>query len=475
MFSFFFLANRNEKSFEHAALTIYRQRNFFDRWRHKSISCHENDTSATGSGNYEKVIISAPPPFRSNSNDSNACMSSSPQETARNTFVTRPNDQAPARRIRAPAPFADFSDSADMETEFEIMDNAIRQQNSRDCFISNDNSSGSIKNYKKETVESFVQTGEELLDSLISGLRRRKISKDLTNAPHISLSHNNTGHSALHKRNSNGNTSGTNIIMEPSSSFNLGANGHLQTNCCALSSNQDVSDISPLLKSGMAEFDSPSEETLSEKDPFVDIDDLLMDVEPHRGSFSSTLKGSKSSKQSLSETSSSPPPLSPLVKEILPSGHTQHINNNQTSFQHTRNDPGLVMADVIPQTSGNSAAAMIPHILVERASHSSGDYSAMSRDSGRPSDSESRRPSFLSNCDNKSADRTSAELSSIEDFSMYSTSINRSDSSSGTEHSVFGKSSSGDPIKKDSVTEFQEYLKTKGLQLDMNSVQSSEV
>ena len=121
-----------------------------------------------------------------------------------------------------------------------------------------------------------------------------------------------------------------------------------------------------------------------------------------------------------------------------------------------------------------SRVAAIPRILVERASRSSSDVSP---DSGRPSDCafDSRRTSLLS----ARADRTSAEISSMEDLSMCVSDLSTTDSpvflpsaSDAKQNKAANKDAHATP---DNVTEFREYLRNKGLKLDLNTVQSSQV
>ena len=107
---------------------------------------------------------------------------------------------------------------------------------------------------------------------------------------------------------------------------------------------------------------------------------------------------------------------------------------------------------------------------MEEASRSSSEVSA---DSGRPSDwmGDSRRPSQRS----ARAERTSAEISSIEDLS-----ICVSDLSVANDSTVFvaNQPNLANPAsgkQSDDVTEFKEFLRSKGLQLDLTSVQSSAV
>ena len=148
--------------------------------------------------------------------------------------------------------------------------------------------------------------------------------------------------------------------------------------------------------------------------------------------------------------------------------------NRRASSPSQKTETSTHSASFLPRNSfgecWTSQRKSIPHIQVECATEpSSAECSYTTGDSGRQSGQESNRVSFRSNMDTK-ADRTSAEVSSIEDFSIYS--MNHSDS----DHSVFDRSRPGSKSNNtDSVTEFQEYLRTKGLKLDMNSVQSSEV
>lgn len=542
--------HRNEKSFENAALTIYRQRNFFDRWRQKSVSAEvpssQQPQISTKQSVWGKVHNTSGIPLSSNG-------SLSPQDTATHNPVARIVE---ARRIRAPAPFANFKDLDDMECEFEVMNTVIDNHDLSLC-----------------KSDCGVQTGEELLESLIGGLRRRKVSYEsqgslstksgkslaistgynsASNSNHRESPNTNftNNHSRIKESNQTiGNPSmviydNHNKLSDPSTiiknhgatsltsnantvpsvtfsddkhlidtnkytdsiannCFNRGANEHLSQHVCVSGSNHDASDSCPLLLSdNTVDCDSTSEDTLSERDPFVDIEDLLIDVEPHKGSFGTLKEGSKSSRISLSDTTGDTALYKPenkthegvLMDKVVAVGyssaspslpHKELLSRRASSpSQHTQNSYRIAnsqhrgsFGDTSWIGPSNSNKMPIPSILVERASQSSSDWTpcSMSVDSGRPSgeiEDDSRRPSLLS-CDNH-ADRTSAEVSSIEDFSMYS--INRSDSS-GTDHSVFEKSGTEKYPggKKDSVTEFQEYLQTKGLQLDLNSVQSSEV
>lgn len=137
--------------------------------------------------------------------------------------------------------------------------------------------------------------------------------------------------------------------------------------------------------------------------------------------------------------------------------------------------------DAVPTTQRDDAArdmsrvsaipprVAVPRILVERASRSSSDVSA---DSGRPSDCafDSRRPSLRS----ARAERTSAEISSIEDLSICVSDLSNPDTPVFLPQFDPRQTGSGRDNAQN-VTEFREYLRTKGLKLDLNNVQSSEV
>ena len=406
-------------------MTLYRQRNVFNRWKNKGPPGEKEDIS---SGHMYNQMSPSGAPF----NDP----ISSPQINASQKVVTRLVE--PPKRIRAPAPFADFQDVCEFEDEFEAMENAV---------VAVDEV---IQSTGK--VETGVQTGEELLEKLLNGLRRRrKASRD-------------SQVSSESKQSFGGKSDRVKGKSSELGVFNHGANDHLSPISCVSVSSHDATDSSPLLTTGR-DCDSTSEETLSERDPLADLDDLLNDDVPHGGSFG-TLQGSKLSLTDTDQTVWQRPPA--------PVTQSSSSLSRRASSPSQLTDMSTPSALLLPRNSLTESwanqKAVVPHIQVECASEpSTTECSLTSADSGRQTGPDSGRLSFRNGMDPK-ADRTSAEVSSIEDFSVYS--MNHSDS----DHSVFDRSRSGSKKNKmDSVTEFQEYLRTKGLKLDMNSVQSSEV
>ena len=420
------------------------------------------------------------------------------------TPAGRPARVKVIRCVKAPAPFKDF------EMEFEEMEDMILAD---DQVVVETNRMGAL------TVDSAVQTDHELLHDMINGLRKRKVSSSTNKSEYSHCcggGHVGSGHSRTPSAST---PSGSIPLSDPCSSTRANQyrkdasrafeayDSHEPRALCAYSVSPLHNDNSPLLAAdrNVLGYASTSEETLGDglAEPMHDLDKLLKDVEPSTGSLNSLLNSttnlysdsnaSKASERTVvpsaqkQRTRSSSHSSAASLNAHAPTSRV-HVSKHSKSSQHQPRDNQFTRPYNTQRLSLNGSAASaprndaasqmtshnvtsraaIPRILVERASRSSSDVSP---DSGRPSDCafDSRRTSLLS----ARADRTSAEISSMEDLSMCVSDLSNTDSP------VFlpadFKHKGNKEHASENTTEFREYLRNKGMKLDLNTVQSSQV
>ena len=378
------------------------------------------------------------------------------------------------RCIKAPAPFQSY------EIELEAADDVTSDPEEL--------LTRTLSRSSRRTVDSSVQTGNELLHEMLSGLRKRKVSTstfkseasqcdDTNGSRHTSSSTTTTGSAPAYRAT----PEQRQRRSTPLKQYYNNAASHLG------------GDHSPLLARRYA---STSEETLNDvSEASHDLDVLLKDIAPTTGSLNSLLNSNSNLVTSDSFATSArtvvSAPVAPHERRQSTSTCANATAQHPAKHYYGRNplssasvviqrDPSRKRASIAAAPDSrvspiqigviSRGVGAIPRIRVEEASRSSSEVSA---DSGRPSDwaGDSRRPSQRS----ARAERTSAEISSIEDLS-----ICVSDLSVANDSPVFvaNQPNLANPAsgkQSDDVTEFKEFLRSKGLQLDLTSVQSSAV
>ena len=382
------------------------------------------------------------------------------------------------RCVKAPAPFQSY------EIEFEAIDETAAEDGH--------SAATATSRLAVATSECGVQTGSELLHDILIGLRKRKVSTSTfkSEASQCDDTTNGSRHTS------------TSTATPVSAPAHLGMSEYRAHRTSPLkqyyvnAASPLGSDHSPLLRSNVdrCPYDSTSEETLNDvSEASHDLDVLLKDISPTTGSLNSLLNSNlnltSDSLASARTAVSAPVTERGRRQSASASAHTQQHPTTQY-FGRSAATPAAIVVQRDPSRKRASLSSVpprippvqigvisrgvgaIPRIRVEEASRSSSEVSA---DSGRPSDwaCDSRRPSQRS----ARAERTSAEISSIEDLS-----ICVSDLSVATDSPVFVANDAQPAAKptssgatSDDVTEFKEFLRSKGLQLDLTSVQSSAV
>lgn len=340
---------------------------------------------------------------------------------------------------------------------------------------------------RQHKVDSCSQTDDELLDTFVPGLRRRVTKTDSSCSARSRASESRP---PLNRKSSRHNTAVRELHETPGQTrqtFDTSENE--ETDCLLYSDHKLGANLlqgsepgggehSPLLaRRDKTDEDSTSEESLSEAHEAAameDLDDLLSGVcTAQEGSFGSSFCmsdwqtqvgeapshfGERNSTLSRNDNSSDDLP----VCIMMPDDRLRQADRLLISSPLRLAKSAPVLAEAGPsglRLSLDSDHVAVPNVIIQQASPCPSDQSSCSMhsiDSGRPS-AESRDLTF-----NSQEDIPDCIPSTKNGYELKPRQRHRphkSDQRSSSEH----------------VDTFQEYLRNRGLDLDLTSVQSSDV
>ena len=542
---------RNDKNFEKAALSVYRQKNFFNRWKNKSL--RDSTTSASSSSGRPYIKSPVPDTYRTTKPNiihkhSKGSKSGGPKESiplkdadhARN-MMRRSLKQNMMNDLESDLGGGESSRSSwgsDMRPITHIHHH------------SNTSDSGIL------LVESSVQTDSDLLE-MFMGLRRRLRSDSSNNEV---LTGNNIKVGATinvftaYEKNNDGFESGeSDYLLSSRYSDKTGSrepetpdtfeddviDSHrlLRPSKQSLLGTSMSGESSPLLGNGAAEryrisCDSTSEESLSDREnhDFDELDDLLAGACPYEGSFGSIHKQTNEHDPSLNPKSGNSKGSSPnsdgrkmagseymghvvldLPNQMLPpvrSGSLRPPDGPPDSFQNFLKSRGSVIPCVGTNTAQDapdygaslrptaSAPMLHPQLGINGKN---GNLLPVSSDIRPPPPGWAGQSPPSPNSDHSSGHSEYSidvpkHISTLETVSPDSLSVETNGSfqlmpSEPTQHSLLDMEQGGAvggqppsllhqgdlPASEDSISKFQEFLKNRGVDLDMSVVQSSDV
>lgn len=458
--------DRNEKTFENAALTLYRQKSFFNRWRNKSITS-EAEIPQLGSTQKDRLGIAG--------RLSKAAKNASKPGSRDESIPLRGGANQDSKRPRAiDHPVSNHRSSTSFQVEL-----APTSHTSSD---------------------SSTQTGFELLMPLVLGLRRRKRSSDDRSANCDNLRAHSIAEGRRHSKVSSGSRSSLDryFLRKPSGASMGGdssetdlllANDH-EPGAARQHQINAAANHSFLSSDGILTCDdSTSEEDLTDQhlleDPNPDLDEILSGAGQMQGSFLSL--------HSLKLDIDTPPPPSyesctPRKSDIemglsqvstvnlidvgdrdasghhyIPLDSRGRQCHNAADQHHNVSSDGARMQPPYRRTSQTAsiqeAGGATPSILIDQTPISS--VAGSRRGGARRKDfftqaDVQRRPSGISGTSSSSSECAEA-LAALSPEELRSMGISELDDDS------------------ESVAKFQDYLRSRGLDLDLTSVQSSDV
>ena len=354
------------------------------------------------------------------------------------------------------------------------------------------------------SVDSSVQTDDELLENIFtSGLRKRsskssisKHNRQLDFPKDELITVTDESENSFYDIQTSKCNSEADLLLEASKTCGSSSEG----NFLQIEEHSPLlvgSEHSPLLDGdGQFACDSTSEETLSDRDePSDDIDDLLSGIHVHDGSFASLFSSelvlptlnsnipakhnkftssrrklsvehmapSSSSRQSESSTSTCGgyQPLSPTSKS---KGNTDPFQNS-SSYHSNQFTPPSQQRHLIALSSFG-ADGNIPDICIHNHQPDIRSHTPSCSSSGSSYNDPTSPKNIVCIDDRHLADTPAEALPTESSIDM----------SPVSQHEELALS---DMIQKrsdfDSVTKFQRYLRTRGLELDLSTVQSSDV
>ena len=302
---------RNDKNFEKAALSVYRQKNFFNRWKNKSL--RDSTTSASSSSGRPYIKSPVPDTYRT----------TKPNIIHKNPKGSKIGGQKENIPLKA-------ADSARYMMRRSLKQNMINDlesdlgggESSRSSWGSDMRPITHVHHHSNTSdsgillVESSVQTDTDLLE-MFMGLRRR-LRSDSSNKSNEVLTGNNIKVGAtinvfnVYEKNNDGFESGeSDYLLSSRYSDKTGSrepetpetfeDDVTESHHLLRPSKQSLlgmsGESSPLLGNGAEEryrisCESTSEESLSDREnhDFDELDDLLAGACPYEGSFGSIHK-----------------------------------------------------------------------------------------------------------------------------------------------------------------------------------------
>ncbi len=513
---------------------MYRQKSFFNRWKNKSLqgSPGQSGKPPNGFGSRRSV---QPSSFRSYaSRVNNIKEGPRKQSSIRDTIALKDADtmsaySTPPRSRHSSRRNRDIGESelggsrASWTSEHTVSTEGIYLPQNR----------------KRSVVDNAVQTDEELLQSLFEGIRRRIRKPDADNSSKSGIEHtpddeivvitnrqtklsalsNNLSPSYTNtdQQTTNYEACETDCLLSTDATLDHDTTEHVllhvQERAPLLSASPEHTPFLSPRNGKLRRCDSTSEETLSENNEACldDIEDLLTGVCPQEGSFGSLVVAELEPplhpvtvNNSISQTQPSHDVMIAVVgcnqadmPEYVhissPTKATKSIPTSQTleweqkketedcltgsPLRSTRSAPVLAAGEATtpwPETVLTPYSAItLPQILVQNPTPMPSDTSSStdpSSDGGQTCTEsaveEGRRYSSESQSSSAGHTSTVTSLDELEPFSL-STDSASSNREQQQRHNV--------PPQPENISKFQEYLKTRGLDLDLTSVPSSDV
>ncbi|ELT88340.1 hypothetical protein CAPTEDRAFT_185284 [Capitella teleta] len=437
----------NEKTFENAALTLYRQKSFFNRWRNKSITSENED---------EPIAFN-------------------PSNKARFGKLVKAAKQSKNK----PSPSSLDDESIPMKGSSSQRPQAIDRNHKVTSFHVE-------HQHKVEFTDCGAQTGYDLLMPLVLGLRKRKNSDERRNSMHAAPSQRSNSITDSFGRRQGSQRGGDRYFIRKHSAASDSGETDL-----LLENEHDHADLaahdmcrqsmynpamSPSFSTDVIMCDSTSEEEFSdhnilEEDPNEDLDQILSEAGSQSHSSFTSLNSVKLDFEPVIEHRVQVSPCRPPVirdpqtnadiKSAAIAASPPNVHYISLSDTCPSGDKPEGAKIFFPQPiSHRTKAPAIPSILINQSSASAPGSSTnrelMTTDFYTESD-DHRRPSGVSQESSSSSSCAAEVLSTLSPDELRSMGISELDDDA------------------ESVAKFQDYLRSRGLNLDLSSVQSSDV